>query len=324
MKYVIYLVMLFALVACGTASNGNGSDETPTSTDQNQMIGYVSKFENNRVLVTENYIASQTEEIPIEELYEQAGNAIFFNLENIDKEVRDSLAIGEKITVTHGPIAESYPAQSSATDIARVKDSDHDLIETHGEYENLIHLETFRQAVQNQQVSHLRLIRHTTEGDPIYYNISYDGNEFNISRDSRKDSYAGSGDIMNGFTCKQLENSLTEENNIRFDFTSCDQQEKLSFEVPYVEIMVPKQTYQSLEIIVGDQKILESDDKEKINKVIEKIRTGTPKSVMIMTKMAPAGELVLKGEQANIRFDFYKDGNLIRYNTFIEAGITVD
>ncbi|UOQ86427.1 DUF4362 domain-containing protein [Gracilibacillus salinarum] len=325
MKYLIYSLMVLVLVACGTASNGsNASEETKTPANQNKMTGYVAKYENGKVLVAENYIAPQEEEIPVQELYEKAGNAIYFNLENIDEKVTESLAIGEKIEVTHGPIAESYPAQSSATEIVRVKDSNHDLVETHGDYENLIKLETFKQAVQDQQVSHLRFIRYTTEGDPIFYNISYNGSEFNISSDSRQDSYTGTGDKWNSFTCKQMENTLTEENNISFDFTNCEQQEDLSFEVPYEKVIVPEQTYQSLEIIVGDQHILKSEDEEKINEVIEQIRTGTPKSAMIMTKMAPAGELVLKGEKTTIRFDFYKDGNLLRYNTFIEAGIKVE
>ncbi|WP_058308068.1 DUF3221 domain-containing protein [Gracilibacillus massiliensis] len=324
MKYFLSVFVLLFVFACGTASNdGNTSEESPEPSE-NVMTGYVAKKEDNRILVTEKRLDQPFDEIAVEEVNQQAGNAISFNIEDIEKSLATSLTVGEKIAVTHGAVAESYPGQSSATSVERVIDNEHDLVETHGEYANLIQLEMFRQEVDNEKNSNLRLVRHTTEGDLIFHNIQYKDGNYQVFVDATQDEY-GVEETIRGFGCEQLEYYLTEEETISFDLQNCENEggQLPVANVPFSEMIIPEQRYHRLEVILNDEVLIDTTDEDKKEEIINKIKEAQPQSVMAMSLMAPEGELILKGKMAEIRFDYYPEGNVMRYNSYINSMIQV-
>ncbi len=327
MKYFYTILLLMFVVGCGTSlndGNANGDNEEPSNQsgeDQNVMTGYIAKTEDNRILVTEKRLDQPFDEIT-EGVNEQAGNAIYFSLEEIEESLTTSLTKGEKIAVTHGAVAESYPGQGSATKIERVIDEQHDLIETHGEYSNLIRLELFRQISEKEESTNMRLVRHTTEGDSIFYNFQYDNNNYQVYVDATQDEF-GAEDTVSEIGCQQLEYYLTEEETLSFDLQNCDNEggQLQLANVPFSEMIVPNQVYHRIEIRMNDEVILDTTDEARKEEIITQIKEGQPQSVMSMSLMAPEGELVLMGKMAEIRFDYYPEGNVIRYNSYIDARI---
>ncbi|SHM38696.1 DUF3221 domain-containing protein [Gracilibacillus kekensis] len=327
MKYFLGVFVLLLIVACGTASNdGNtsGESQAPSDPSEDVMTGYVAKTEENRILVTEKQLDQPFDEIAAEKVNQQAGNAISFNIEDIENSLAESFTIGEKIAVTHGAVAESYPGQSAAITIERVIDNEHDLVETHGDYANLIQLELFRQKVENEKSSNLRLVRHTTEGDLIYHNIQYKDGNYQVFVDATQDEY-GVEETVREFACEQFEYYLTEEETLSFDLQNCENEggQLPVANVPFSEMIIPEQRYHRLEVILNDEVLIDTTDEGKKEEIINKIKEAQPQSVMAMSLMAPEGELILKGKMAEIRFDYYPEGNVMRYNSYISSNIQV-
>ncbi|WP_235182955.1 DUF4362 domain-containing protein [Gracilibacillus boraciitolerans] len=322
------LLLLF-IVACGTASNdGNVNGEKPTNQsekDQNQMTGYVANVDDSQVLVIENRLDQSFDEIPIEEVYEQAGNAIYFSIEDIEESLFTSLTEGEKITVTHGTVAESYPGQSAAIEISREIDEQNDLIDMHGDYSNLIQLEIFRQKSEKDENTNLRLVRYTTEGDPIFYNLQYENDSYQVYIDATQDEF-GVEDRVKEVGCQLFEYYLTEEKILSFDLQNCDNEggQLQVANAPFADIIIPEQVYQRIVVKMNDKVLLDTTDETKKAEIINQIKEGQLQSVMSMSMIAPEGVLVLMGKMAEIRFDYYLEGNLIRYNTYINAGIKIE
>ncbi|QGH35486.1 DUF4362 domain-containing protein [Gracilibacillus salitolerans] len=325
MRYLLGLIMILFVTACGTTlDNGNKKHGDANDDVQNVMEGYVANIEDNSVLVVENRLDPTISEFHPDQ-HEQAGSAISFSLDDIEDSMVDSLIRGEKIQVTHGAVAESYPGQSSAVAIKRLVDEEHDMIISYDETINLVTLEQFIQKAENNEEAIMRVVNFTPEGGTVFNNFIFDNGEYIVKEDATQDDFV-EAETIREVTCQKLEYYLTDDQHIMFELTSCDKEgETLAIaSLPFADIMVPKDTYHRIEVIVGDEVVLDTTDESEKEEIITKIRGGTPHSVMTMTMMAPEGEIVLYGKQATIHFDYQEAGNVIRYNTFIEAGLTID
>ncbi|WP_163536968.1 DUF4362 domain-containing protein [Gracilibacillus sp. YIM 98692] len=322
MKYYVSLFMLFLLVACGTGNNEKHSGASNDDPSANYMVGFVEEIDENRVLITENRLKESFSDLEPEEMNQKAGNAVYFSLDEIDDNLRKSLTKKERISVKHGAVAESYPGQSSAQDISRKLDEDFDVIDEHGGIQNTIFFESFMQKVEKEEETQLRVVRYTTEGDPIFYNIQYNGEgAYQIYVDARQDNY-GTAENVRQVSCDHMEYYLTEDQSLQFQWTEC-QNEGGSLPIFQAstpsDIFIPDQDYQGWKIVIDGEVLEESKDKETINDLITKIREANYQSVITMSLMAPDGQLILEGDKADIEFDYYQDGNLIRYNTYIDV-----
>jgi hypothetical protein len=81
----------------------------------------------------------------------------------------------------------------------------------HGKVKNAERLEKFYQNTLYGKKDNISIIRYTTEGDPIFHDLGFDGNEIKYTYDNSKDKF-GEPDIKSAF-CKSLLTSMMENGN---------------------------------------------------------------------------------------------------------------
>lgn len=85
--------------------------------------------------------------------------------------------------------------------------SSDEIVETHGSLENIERLDKFITNVEKGLKDKVRLVRYTIEGDPIFHDFDYNGENLVYTHDSSEDEY-GSGEVET-FTCKKIEKQET-------------------------------------------------------------------------------------------------------------------
>ena len=94
------------------------------------------------------------------------------------------------------------PADSGQTNNLSYTTSPADVVDKHGEIENLERLEEFIENTQNGNKDELLVVRYTTEGSPILHKLQFDGVVIASTLDTSIDAY-GQGEIYN-YTCKAI------------------------------------------------------------------------------------------------------------------------
>jgi hypothetical protein len=93
-----------------------------------------------------------------------------------------------------------------------------DIVNVHGE---ITHLEKFNQFLQNVHdgiKDKVRITSYTTEGDPIFYDLDYNGKKVNYTYDDSQDSYGGSG--VQSTSCSDIVSSNV-ENGVEYNLSNC-------------------------------------------------------------------------------------------------------
>lgn len=106
---------------------------------------------------------------------------------------------------------QEFPPYHPATD---------DIVDTHGDIENIERFHQFIENIKNNNADETRIVRFTTEGDPIIQDLNFDGEVIETTLDSRRDGYGpGSLDTT---TCQSIK---VEEKAERTDYllTDCKQ-----------------------------------------------------------------------------------------------------
>ncbi|RIU92040.1 DUF4362 domain-containing protein [Oceanobacillus picturae] len=80
--------------------------------------------------------------------------------------------------------------------------STEDVKDRNGDIENIKRFEEFRQNVENGRKDSVRVVRYTTEGDPMLHDLEYSGGIITSTRDTRRDTF-GDGEI-NTTTCTSI------------------------------------------------------------------------------------------------------------------------
>jgi hypothetical protein len=83
------------------------------------------------------------------------------------------------------------------------KPKETDIVNTHGNVENLGRFEEFYENVRNGKEENIRIVFYTEEGDPILHDIRFDGTVFKSVMDTRRDKF-GQGKVHT-FTCTNIE-----------------------------------------------------------------------------------------------------------------------
>jgi hypothetical protein len=97
--------------------------------------------------------------------------------------------------------------------------SDEDIVNTQGEITNLEKFIKFVENVNQGREDKIRVVRYTTEGDPMLHDLEYDGEIITSTTDTTRDEF-GNGSV-NKATCKSIDIKETDE---RTDYTlsGCD------------------------------------------------------------------------------------------------------
>lgn len=86
-----------------------------------------------------------------------------------------------------------------------------DVVNLYGKISNLDKFENFIKNVENGAKDEIRITMYTLEGDPIFDNLSYDGNKIQYTHDNLQDGYAGSGKGIKSTSCSNIESRNTED-----------------------------------------------------------------------------------------------------------------
>lgn len=78
-----------------------------------------------------------------------------------------------------------------------------DVVNTHGNIENMERFERFYKNVGDDVEDRIRIVTYTEEGDPILHDLEYDGNVLHSVRDSLRDTF-GRGEIVE-MSCENIE-----------------------------------------------------------------------------------------------------------------------
>ncbi|WP_225223840.1 DUF4362 domain-containing protein [Solibacillus merdavium] len=127
------------------------------------------------------------------------------------------------------------------------------VIDIHGQLENEELFEQFLKDIEANNETLLEMTRYTIEGDPIYWTIEYDGQQFAIEIDNREDAF-GSKTVEN-YQCTKLDEVVT-GSLIDYNFTGCEE----GYDINLLSVEKTTEASTKLEIpninfVIGDQTI---------------------------------------------------------------------
>ncbi|MCD5322212.1 MULTISPECIES: DUF4362 domain-containing protein [Pontibacillus] len=97
--------------------------------------------------------------------------------------------------------------------------SPEDIVDSHRDMTNVETFYAFIEHVNEGGEDEIRVVRYTTEGDPILHDLKYDGDVIHSTIDSRRDAY-GAGSVSEA-TCKSIDVDESKERT-DYDLTGCD------------------------------------------------------------------------------------------------------
>ena len=98
---------------------------------------------------------------------------------------------------------------------------------------NLDKLEGFIENVENGKEDKIRIVRRTTEGDPIFDTLDYNGENIMYTFDNSQDEFGGSDKGKESGTCENLESEKSEKGK-KYYLTECSSEigKYFDFEIP--------------------------------------------------------------------------------------------
>jgi hypothetical protein len=96
-----------------------------------------------------------------------------------------------------------------------------DVVNVHGQYSNIEKWQTFLKNLESNNPDKIRITQYTIEGDPIFYELSYDGELITYTFDNSMDAHGS--DLKRPSTdCKGLDLKKTEDGRDVFFLRGCD------------------------------------------------------------------------------------------------------
>ncbi|WP_214894286.1 DUF4362 domain-containing protein [Exiguobacterium sp. H66] len=95
-----------------------------------------------------------------------------------------------------------------------------DIVRHMTELENGERFQEFIDHVARQETDDIRITSYTTEGDPVFQDVTYDGKQFSYSLDSSQDEFGNQVDDRDGESCQALKKDQTDETHV-YLLTDC-------------------------------------------------------------------------------------------------------
>lgn len=95
-----------------------------------------------------------------------------------------------------------------------------DVVDIHGKISNLDKFDNFIKHIRSGDKDKIRITSYTIEGDPIFYNLSYDGNQIQYNYDNSQDAFGGSDKGVQSTSCSSIEKKDV-ENGVEYDLNGC-------------------------------------------------------------------------------------------------------
>lgn len=98
-----------------------------------------------------------------------------------------------------------------------------DIVDSHGEITNIEKFMKFVENVNQGREDKIRVVRYTTEGDPILHDLEYDGEIITSTTDTTRDEF-GNGSVSTA-TCKSINVKETDETT-DYILSGCDKTDR--------------------------------------------------------------------------------------------------
>ncbi|MGX5608788.1 DUF4362 domain-containing protein [Bacillus cereus] len=108
-----------------------------------------------------------------------------------------------------------------------------DVVDVHGKISNLVKFESFIKHIKSGDKDKIRITSYTIEGDPIFYNLIYDGNQIQYTYDDSQDAYGGSNKGTKSTSCSKVDTKGI-DNGVEYHLGGCSSEvgNTFSFTVP--------------------------------------------------------------------------------------------
>ncbi|MBB6733979.1 DUF4362 domain-containing protein [Cohnella zeiphila] len=99
-----------------------------------------------------------------------------------------------------------------------------DIVNAHGKLYNGEKWNTFMSSLENHAPSAVRITQYTTEGDPIFYELAYDGSSIRYTYDNSMDKF-GADTGRPSTSCQNVELQKKAQDRQGYALTGCDNTE---------------------------------------------------------------------------------------------------
>jgi hypothetical protein len=163
-----------------------------------------------------------------------------------------------------------------------------EVVNAHGRITNIEKFREFTASVNDKKPDVVRIRTLTVEGDPIFYDVRFDGNQFLYKYDNSYDNYGGGQRIRTG-KCSSLK-KLEDDSYIRYELRGC------SGEVKQIQILAEPHgdAIEETPEAMAKERALQAVPKcennlETITKVIGNEQTSDGLTIKIQRDCEPAG-----------------------------------
>lgn len=125
-----------------------------------------------------------------------------------------------------------------------------EVVDIHGQVENIGRLDTFVANVQSKTMDEIRLTRYTIEGDPIYYDLLFDGAELTLTIDTSEDKFGKPS--VTTYKCGNL-SKLETNTETKYSIENCPDGE--TGELLEIRHDVEKEDYFAFQLKYGENEI---------------------------------------------------------------------
>jgi len=99
-----------------------------------------------------------------------------------------------------------------------------DVVNNHGNISNFEKFEDFIANVRANKKDNIRITAYTTEGDPIFYNLQYDGTNIQYTFDNSQDGFAGQDKGKKSTTCSKIEKKSV-DTGVEYYLSGCSSED---------------------------------------------------------------------------------------------------
>lgn len=86
---------------------------------------------------------------------------------------------------------------------------------------NLERFEQFLEHLANNQEDTVRVTSYTTEGDPIFEDLHFDGNNIQYTHDNSHDAFGGQDKGQETDVCKNIKSGINDQNEVEYVLVDC-------------------------------------------------------------------------------------------------------
>ncbi|MED4454870.1 DUF4362 domain-containing protein [Metabacillus fastidiosus] len=142
-----------------------------------------------------------------------------------------------------------------------------DVVDIHGNIDNLHMMDKFINDFQNMRKSEIRIVRYTIEGDPILTDLKYDKKTINYTFDTTRDQY-GNGSI----TTKQCQNIEKNETNVEMTYSLQCKGDLEDNSILYINYDSSKEDYFGFHLKYGVN--MKNEVNTKAEKLVKDLQNG--------------------------------------------------